>query len=81
MVARLITTATLLAFSIGAFFGAGPTEASPLNSFGLAFLAFAGLVWFSWKHMTSGFDQPGTFDGLAKTWLRLDDAKHRSTSH
>src|SRR5437763_10050940 len=81
MVARLVTTITVLAFAIGAFFGAGPTEAGPFNSFGLSFLGVAGLVWFAWKPMSRGFDQPGTIDGIAKGWLGLDHGRRRSASH
>ena len=51
---RLIVTIAILAFAVGAFFGAGPTEAGLLNSFGICFLGLAVLVWFAWKPMMGG---------------------------
>src|SRR5947209_9482616 len=51
---RLIVTIAILAFAVGAFFGAGPTEAGLLNSFGICFLGLAVLAWFAWKPMTGG---------------------------
>jgi hypothetical protein len=60
MARRLITTVAILAFAVGAFFGAGPTEAGPLNSFGICFLGLAVLVWFAWKPMMAGLSQSHT---------------------
>ena len=55
MVARLLVTAGALFLAAGAFFGAAPSPASPLNPFGILFLTIAGVVWFAWDVIREGF--------------------------
>jgi hypothetical protein len=55
MVVRMLVTAALLMLAAGAFFGAAPVPASPLNPFGILFLAIAGVVWFAWDVIREGF--------------------------
>ena len=55
MVARLLVTAAALLLAAGAFFGAAPMAASPLNPFGILFLAIAGVIWFAWEIIREGF--------------------------
>ena len=53
MIARLIVTLGLIAFAVGAFLGAGPTQVTP-NPFGLFFLGLAALAWSAWKPILGG---------------------------
>ena len=55
MVARLLVTAAALLLAAGAFFGASPTPASPLNPFGILFLAIGGVIWLAWDVIREGF--------------------------
>jgi hypothetical protein len=55
MIARLLATAVALLLAAGAFFGAAPTPASPLNPFGILFLTIAGIIWFAWDVIREGF--------------------------
>ena len=55
MFARLLVTAVTLLLAAGAFFGAAPIPASPLNPFGILFLAIAGVIWFAWEVIREGF--------------------------
>jgi hypothetical protein len=69
MAPRFLATIVILVFAIGAFCGWGPTRVGPINPFGVFFLGLAVLVWFAWKPMSAGLDQPGIFDGLTRNWL------------
>jgi hypothetical protein len=55
MVARILVTAVTLLLAAGAFFGAAPIPASPLNPFGILFLTIAGVIWFAWDVIREGF--------------------------
>jgi hypothetical protein len=79
MVARALATMAALAFAVGAFCGAAPTTVSP-NPFGFFFIGIAVLVWFAWKSMTGGFDNPGTWDSITKGWLGSHGADQRRKS-
>ena len=81
MACRLITVIAILAFAAGAFFGVGPTEASPLNSFGLSFLGLAILVWFAWKPIMDGLSQSrtGVMDAFTRNVME-DHARKTSSS-
>jgi hypothetical protein len=70
MILRLIVTLGLVAFAIGAFLGAGPTQVTP-NPFGLLFLGLSALAWFGWKSMMSGLDgrDTGTLDAFTRNNL------------
>jgi hypothetical protein len=78
MVLRLVTTIVVLLFAIGAFCGAGPTRVGPVNPFGIFFLGLAALVWFAWKPMSAGFDQPGIWDAITRSWLGSRERKSGS---
>jgi hypothetical protein len=68
-----------LAFAVGAFCGAGPTTVSP-SPFGFFFLGIAVLVWFAWKPMNEGFNRPGIWDSITKSWLGSREADQHSKS-
>ena len=70
MILRLIVTLGLVAFAIGAFLGAGPTQITP-NPFGLLFLGLAALAWFGWKPIMSGLNSRsmGDLDVFARNNL------------
>ena len=70
MVLRLIVTTILLLLAAGAFFGAAPIPASPLNPFGILFLTIAGVVWFAWDVFREGFSY-GAGSGRDGTRLPL----------
>jgi hypothetical protein len=65
MIARALTTGVVLALAAGAFFGAGPMPAGPLNPFGLLLLFIAFLVWRYWR-MARGDYSPALFDGFVR---------------
>jgi hypothetical protein len=71
MLARVLVTLALLAFGIGAFFGASPTQVQP-NPFGIAFLAIAGGVWFGWNKIRAWSGGPGIFDALGSNFVGRD---------
>lgn len=77
MIIRLIVALGLIAFALGAFLGAGPTQVRP-NPFGLFFLGLAALAWFAWKPMMSGFSsrQTGTLDAFTRN--NLGDTPRKS---
>jgi hypothetical protein len=55
MIARLLVTAAALLLAAGAFLGASPTPAGPLNPFGILFLAIGGVMWLAWDVIREGF--------------------------
>jgi hypothetical protein len=55
MIVRILATAAALALAAGAFFGAAPTPAGPLDPLGILFLALGGVVWFGWEIIGEGF--------------------------
>jgi hypothetical protein len=55
MVARLLCTGAALLLAAGAFFGASPTPAGPLNILGILFLTVAGVIWLAWPVIHAGF--------------------------
>jgi hypothetical protein len=55
MVARVFVTAVTLLLAAGAFLGAAPIPASPLNPIGILFLTIAGVLWFAWDVIREGF--------------------------
>src|SRR5215831_8186533 len=55
MVARIVATGVLLGLAGGAFLGAAPVPASPLNPFGILLLTIAGVIWFAWDVIREGF--------------------------
>jgi hypothetical protein len=55
MVARVLITAVLLILAAGAFFGAAPIPAGPLNPFGILFLTITGVIWLAWEVLRGGF--------------------------
>jgi hypothetical protein len=63
MLVRVLLTLGLLAFGIGAFLGASPTQVQP-NPFGVLFLAIASGVWFGWDKIRDWSGGPGIFDAL-----------------
>jgi hypothetical protein len=65
MFARAIATSVVLALAAGAFFGAGPTPAGPLNPFGLLLLFLAFLLWRHWKAARGDYS-PALFDGFTR---------------
>jgi hypothetical protein len=75
MILRVITTIIILLFAIGAFCGAGPTRVGPINPFGVFFLGLAALVWFAWKPMSAGLDQPGIWDTIIGSRLEAREGK------
>ena len=65
MIARIVSTLSILALAAGAFLGAAPTPASPLNPLGILFLAISGVVWLAWKEFREGFAYaPGDKGGV-----------------
>jgi len=75
---RIVVTVALIAFGVGAFFGAGPEIDSPINPFGVFFLGFAALAWFAWKPMAAGANsRPGILDAFGRNML---GEKRRKTS-
>jgi len=80
MVARVLATGVVLALAVGAFFGAGPTPAGPLNPFGLLLLFIAFLVWRYWR-MARGDYSPALFDGFTRPIVAPDsvDEHYRGT--
>lgn len=55
MIGRIIVTGVMLVLAAGAFFGAAPVPASPLNPLGILFLTIAGVIWFAWEIICEGF--------------------------
>ena len=53
--ARIVVTLGLLLLAAGGFFGGGPTEAGPLNPFGMLFLVLSGIVLLAWDLFRGGF--------------------------
>ena len=80
MAGRLIMTIAILAFAVLAFFGFGPTEGGPFNSFGICFLGLAVLIWFAWRPMIAGLSQSrtGAIDAFARNIL--GDGARKSSS-
>ena len=70
MIARLIATTVILAFAVGAFCGAGPTQAGPINPFGMFFVGLAVLIWFAWKPLSGGLgSRTGIWDAFGQNML------------
>jgi hypothetical protein len=65
MFARMLATGVLLVLAAGAFFGAGPMGAGPLNPCGLLLVLIAFLVWRYWR-MAKGDYSPALFDGFTR---------------
>ena len=65
MFARTLATGVVLALAAGAFFGAGPMSAGPLNPFGLLLLFVAFLVWRYWRAARGDYS-PALFDGFTR---------------
>jgi hypothetical protein len=80
MISRLLVTAVLLLFAVGAFCGASPVQAGPFNPFGWLFLGLSALVWFKWT-IISGTFSPALFDGMCArdsgTFRAADDHYRR----
>jgi hypothetical protein len=70
MVVRIIVTSVMLALAAGAFFGAAPIPANPLNPLGILFLTIAGVIWFAWDVIREGFSY-GAGSGRDGTELPL----------
>lgn len=66
MLARIAATVLALAFAIGAFCGAAPTDASRVP-FGIFFLLIAAFIWFKWQRFKYGFDRP-VMDDIAQSY-------------
>ena len=66
MLARIAATLAALGFTVAAFCGAAPTEASRVP-FGILFLAIAACVWFKWRRLKDTFDRP-LMDGIAQSY-------------
>ena len=73
MLARIAATVAALAFAIGAFCGAAPTDASRVP-FGIFFLLIAAFIWFKWQRFKYGFDRP-VMDDIAQSYWRSDGPK------
>lgn len=81
MVLRLFVTIVLLAFAVGAFFGAGPTTVRP-SPFGIFFLGVAILVWFAWKPMRAGLGtRTGIWDAFVQNNVERRERKTSSDRH
>jgi fatty acid desaturase len=63
MIARVLATAGVLFFAIGAFCGIGEGNAGPLNLFGWLLLVIAFLIWRYWGIIIGHFS-PGLLDGM-----------------
>lgn len=63
MVARLLCTAVAALLAAGAFLGASPTPAGPLNLLGILFLTISGVIWLGWPVIREGFAYGASPDG------------------
>ena len=55
MATRIFCTLLVLLLAAGAFFSEVLMPPGPLNPFGIAFLALAGVIWFGWEMIQDAF--------------------------
>jgi hypothetical protein len=66
MLARIGVTLAAALLALIAFLGGGPTEAGPLNPFGLLFVFLAVLAWCAWDAVSGGYASHRTGDDGAE---------------
>jgi hypothetical protein len=55
MLARIACTTLILLLAVGNFFGGVLLPPGPINPFGVAFLALAGVFWFGWEMIQDSY--------------------------